>query len=291
MKKIFAAVALLTMAVGLSSCDDSVLSASQAKKALKKEAMFSKNYAVTNFNTGFYEVTERQLDQLAQLQAAGVISFTTETVKYQKRRSKYDFWRGYIYYFVDATATFADVKLTKDGEKYIVENPVTQREDLYKDFKDNENYAEAIPDYMAVTYNAQPAAPEVVEEVVVEEVGVDDSMVIAEDAIVEVSPVPVEPEAPVANNPEAPYQAALDRVNTTAYHMLMGQFVIKKVKEIRCTEEMAKNGEGKCQVIYTFEDKTPFGYVYGAPAQGYLNSAEAKFTYYNDMGWTVSSLN
>ncbi len=65
MNKFLSMVACAAIICGMTSCGDSeVLSVSSAKKALKKEAFFAKDYATHNFNTGFYEVDETDLDRL-----------------------------------------------------------------------------------------------------------------------------------------------------------------------------------------------------------------------------------
>ncbi|MDE6283496.1 MAG: hypothetical protein K2L97_05860, partial [Muribaculaceae bacterium] len=55
MKKLILLAGIAIAAIGLSSCDDSVLSKSSARKAIKKEAMFADDYAVGKFNIGYYE--------------------------------------------------------------------------------------------------------------------------------------------------------------------------------------------------------------------------------------------
>lgn len=284
MKKVFALIAATAVVMGLTSCDDSVLSASSAKKALKKEAFFSKDYAVKTFETGFYEVDTDKLNDLAKLQAAGVITFTTETVKYRMRRSHYDFWKGYTYYYIDGESIFATVDFTDEGRKYVVDEPVTMREDVYKDLKANINYEERVPDYMSAVYTGQIAGATVEDvEVTVDSI-VADSVAVAEDATVieESSPIPVN------DDPEAAYRAALERVAIVGNNVRLGQYAIEKVKEVRCTPEQAKNGDGSCVAIITFKDKTPFGFVLGAPLEGYLTSGKVQFKYYNDIGWVVS---
>lgn len=94
--------------------------------------------------------------------------------------------------------------------------------------------------------------------------------------------------APV--DPNAAYEAAMARVNREEHQVLLGRYKFIKVKEVLCSEEMAKNGVGKCRLLYTFEDKTPFGYVLGAPREGYVEDTEVSFVYYQDLGWTVSDM-
>lgn len=90
MKKFLLLLAVVFLLAGTScSNGDSALSASSAEKAVKKYPMFAKDSQVINFNTGFYEVNESSLQQLAQLAAAGMITYTTESAieKRTKRAS------------------------------------------------------------------------------------------------------------------------------------------------------------------------------------------------------------
>lgn len=291
MKKIFALLVTSAMVMSLSSCgDDSVLSSSSAKKALKKEAIFAEDFATVKFNTGYYEVSESQLTELQQLKAAGMITLTSETVIEKVQKRNYSYWSGYTYYNVDKTHIFASVQLTEEGKKLEIAEPTTQRADVIKDFKDNKDYEEVVPDYMNnyETTNPTPATEQAapVEEVAEEEVVAADSTVaVVEEEVAEVVPDP----QPVKADPNAAYNAALAKVNTEEHNMLLGRYELKKVKEVLCTEDMAKNGTGKCMAIITFRDKTPFGYVYGAPKQDYLSAYNVSFIHYQDLGWTVKS--
>ena len=88
MNKFLSMVACAAIICGMTSCGDSeVLSASSAKKALKKEAFFAKDYATHNFNTGFYEVDETDLNRLAKLQAAGMVTAMSTTPLTSNTRS------------------------------------------------------------------------------------------------------------------------------------------------------------------------------------------------------------
>lgn len=292
MNKLIALSVATFIAVGLTSCDDSVLSTSSAKKAINKEAVFAKDYATVAFNTGFYEVNESQLLDLKRLQAAGMISFSTETVIEKVQKSSYNYWTGYNYYTVDEKHIFANVQLTEEGMKYVVENPTTKRADIIEDFKANENYEELIPDYMEIfasdieedTAFVEEEPEEVVEVVEENTSGLSDSVE------TEAPSQPVQESTQTKAEPNAAYNAAIAKVHTEEHQMLLGRFSLEKVKEVRCTEEMAKNGRGECQAIITFKDKTPFGYVYGAPQQDYLQVVSVSFIHYQDLGWIVESI-
>lgn len=72
--------------------------------------------------------------------------------------------------------------------------------------------------------------------------------------------------------------------------LTLGRFRLEKVKEIRRTEDMAKNGVGECKAIITFKDKIPSGFVLGASRQECLHIANVSFLRYKDMGWLVKSM-
>lgn len=293
MKKVIAMLAAAALVLGVSSCgDDAVLGKSAAKKAIKKEAVFAKDFATASFDTGYYEVDEDYILKLAQLQAAGVITYKIDNVVEKVQKRNYNYWSGYSYYTVDNEHMFATVEFTDEGRKLVVEKPTRTREDIAKDFKTNEDFEEAMPDYMnSTTDNAEPAPESVAveEEATVETAAPDSAVAEADSVATEVVEEVVEEVAAPAN-PNAAYEAAVARVNREEHQVLLGRYKFIKVKEVLCSEEMAKNGVGKCRLLYTFEDKTPFGYVLGAPRQGYVEDTEVSFVYYQDLGWTVSDM-
>lgn len=300
MKKILYAACTALLLVGATSCcGDSPLTASSAKKALKKEAMFSKNNAVVHFDAGFQEVTSSELDNLAMLKAAGVIDYTTEVVtEYTTSRQ----WVGGWYYGSYQTVenktehTFANVTLTEAGKKYVIEEDdvVSQRADQMKDFKANKDWEEEIPDYLNATHSSAPAQEEeaVVEEVV-EAVAVDSAVTVdefIEEVAEEVTPEP-EPEPVKASNKNAAYEAALAKVNVETVIVRIGTIELVKVKEVLCTDDMFEAGRGTCSFIYKVAEVTPFGYVFGGNTnKGLLQLGKAEFVLYNDLGWTVSDI-
>ena len=291
MKKLFAVIVSALLVFGLTSCDDSVLSKSSAKKALKKEAVFDPDFATAEFSTGYYEVDEDDLNNLARLKAAGMVNYSTETVIEKVTRRDYSYWSGTYYYTVDVEHTFANVSLTEEGLKYVIEEPTRHREDLIKDLKANKDYEEAVPDYMKAIHQkevapaAQKPAAKAAEAPATDTVVVD---TVVEETVVE-EPKPQQAKQK-ADNPNRAYEAATAKVNRETHNMLLGHYELEKVKEVRCSDEMAKNGVGECMFLYTFKDKTPFGFVLGAPAQDYVNTAKANFIYYQDLGWVASSI-
>ena len=49
-----------------------------------------------------------------------------------------------------------------------------------------------------------------------------------------------------------------------------------------------EEGKGTCKYIYKFVDKTPFGYVFDAPSEGWLSQSSATLRHYQDLGWVVT---
>lgn len=295
MKKLFLSLVAVSVLLGLASCsgDGKPLSASSAKSALKKEAFFAKDSQVVTFKVGFQEISNEQLQNLARLKAAGVIDYSAESVTETKTETYGSYWSGYYNRSYEVTHIFADVKLTPEGEKLVVENPTEMRADQLNDFAPNKDYKEKVPDYMSASdysFSEAPKEAPVEEDVVVE--GVEEVVADSVDVAVEVETLqPKKSESKKKADPNAAYQAMLDRVNTTEVKVLLGRYEIVKVKEVLCTEDMFKEGRGTCTVLYKFVDKTPFGYVFDAPQENYIQSVKVNMLHYQDLGWTLVSDN
>ena len=138
MKKL---LVMLPIAIAmLTSCDETILTASLAKDAVKKDAYWETPYVTKTFNTGYYEISLDELVKFQQLQTAGVIDLVVE--KAIEKRENY--WRGteYIDHY------FVDVKLTSKGSKYILDEEIKKgRKDLLDELDDN-NETEDMPSYM-----------------------------------------------------------------------------------------------------------------------------------------------
>lgn len=293
MKKVLSFLTAGVILFGMTACsgEGSPLSKSSAKSALKKEAVFAKDSQVASFALGFQEISESEFNGLVALKAAGVVDYTLESVvEYRENRVWGGYWVGSYTETVEVTHVFANVSLTPEGQKYIVAEPTEYRKDLAEILKANKDYEEFEPDYMSVTDAAyqQLIAPKPAKaaEPVVEEVVDADTAVVEE--VVEQAPTHNPNQARKADNKNAAYEAMVARVSTETVKVLLGRFEIEKVREVLCTEEMFKDGKGSCKVYYKFVDKTPFGYVLGAPKADYLMSATVKFIHYQDLGWVVA---
>lgn len=282
MKKI-TLVVMMAIAVTLGSCsNENPLTESSAKKALKKEAIFNKDNLARKFKLGYYDASEDELQTLAKLQAAGMITFTVDKVVEHISRRERSYWSSYVvnkkvnHYFVN-------VAMTEEGKKHVIEERVTLRDDLAKDMKLNEGLEEAVPEYMNATYAIEEDSEEVVEdgEVIEENNTVAEADTSATETSAEQSP-----EA----DPNAAYNAARSRVNVEEVYVRLGRHKLLKIKEVKCTEDMYKAGKGSARAFIEFTDKTPFGYVFDCPANGFVTAVEVDFTLYQDMGWLVSEV-
>ena len=83
------------------------------------------------------------------------------------------------------------------------------------------------------------------------------------------------------------YERAKAKVNVTTVQIILGEIEFVKAKEIYCPEEWQKLGKASCKIITAFTGKTPFGYVYGAPAEGHRNIESIVLKRYEDLGWVV----
>lgn len=279
-------------AFSLVSCDSDRLSARLAKKAVEEHTAFRDSSLTVQFNVGYYEVSEDDIAQLNQLQKANVITFKTEKVTEKKKRWSYS-WYSSSSYTENIEHTFADVKLTEEGRKYLVSEKPAMREDWEKVLRKLEKKYKELkePDFMNLEAKAGEK-PEKKEEAVPEkpekEDEVIDSAEVAE-AMAEVA-APMEEEKPAETTASAgSYEAAVERVKVETCNMLAGKLKVVEVLDVFCPEEYVKNGKGECSVVYEIEDRTPFGWVlYKSENYGVMNF---RLLHTEDNGWVVAKAN
>ncbi len=279
----------MAASASLTSCGESeVLTKGDAKSAIKKDPAFRDSSYTATFNTGYYEVSENDITTLKQLEKAGVITVKLTNVIEQKRQYSYSYWSGRTSYTVDVEHTFAQVDFTEAGWKYVVWNRPRLREDVEKDLKLNEKDTEEIlPDFMNVEAATEENVAAVKETVGTVET---DTTVAAVDSIATEEVVQEVVEEVAAPAAEAdPYEAASSRINIKSWDVMLGKIKVVKAKEVFCPAEDAEKGTGTCTFIVEFYDKTPFGWVNEAPANGTRMQLKATLTRYNDMGWVVTS--
>lgn len=306
MKRFFYFSCMLLLLIGTAGCgQDGPLSKRSAKKALERSAMFAKDSQVTEFQTGFYEATVSDLDKLAQLKAAGMVTYTAEGVmEYTKDRKwvpTYSYFYGmryqnggyYSYTEKETPHVFVSVSLTEEGKKFVIEKPTVMRKDYAQLVKHNDDYKENLPEYMKVRDNTfeklTGTAPERNDSIEVSEIVEVDSIEADSVAVLEEVAQEEEPkkQATEPADKNAKFKELQARVKSETVNVLLGRFKVVKVIDVCCTEDMFKAGRGTCNVVFTFTDPTPFGYVLSDNKPDFYLIRNCSFRLYQDTGWTL----
>ena len=282
MKKCLMFVPLALLAL-LTSCDNTALTAGAVEDAVMMDVSWDNPQVLKTFKVGYFEVSEDRIIELRQLQAAGMITLKVEKAVEEK------VWRGWYNSSTDyIDHYYAEVALTEKGQKYVFEGEVKKgRKDIIKDMKDNEK-EDVTPDYMlnlpalkVTTLLPNPSSVAAQDETL-EALNVNAQ---AQDVVEDME------ETVVDSTDAAPelsaYERAKAKVNATTVHIILGEMEFVKAKEIYCPEEWQKLGKASCKIIIAFTGKTPFGYVYGAPAEGHRNIESIELKRYEDLGWVV----
>ena len=276
----FVPLALLAL---LTSCDNTALTAGAVEDAVMMDVSWENPQVLKTFNVGYFEVSEDRIIELRQLQAAGMITLKVEKAVEEK------VWRGWYNSSTDyIDHYYAEVALTEKGQKYVFEGEVKKgRKDIIKDMKDNEK-EDVTPDYMlnlpalkVTTLLPNPSSVAAQDETL-EALNVNAQ---AQDVVEDME------ETVVDSTDAAPelsaYERAKAKVNATTVQVILGEMEFVKAKEIYCPEEWQKLGKASCKIIIAFTGKTPFGYVYGAPAEGHRDIESIELKRYEDLGWVV----
>lgn len=276
----FVPLALLAL---LTSCDNTALTAGAVEDAVMMDVSWDNPQLLKTFKVGYFEVSEDRIIELRQLQAAGMITLKVEKAVEEK------VWRGWYNSSTDyIDHYYAEVALTEKGQKYVFEGEVKKgRKDIIKDMEDNEK-EDVTPDYMlnlpalkVTTLLPNPSSVAAQDETL-EALNVNAQ---AQDVVEDME------ETVVDSTDAAPelsaYERAKAKVNATTVQIILGEMEFVKAKEIYCPEEWQKLGKASCKIIIAFTGKTPFGYVYGAPAEGHRSIESIELKRYEDLGWVV----
>lgn len=275
-----------------TSCDSDELSPRLAKKALQDSPELRDSCLTRTFNTGYYEIEADDTVKLGQLQRAGVITYTTETVVEKKTRYRYS-WYGSSSYTENVDHIFATVELTEQGKKLEVANKPQLRSVYEKALGlfDKKKEIEE-PAYMSAmaAEKAKKAEKSETNEPESDEYATEDSVAVDTFAVEEDYDEPVTEPTPAATKTD-PYDEACSRVNMVQHEMLLGKIEIVKVIDVFCPEEYKKSGAGECNFVYEITELTPFAWVYCDQEQLQTRKlATAKFKHTVDQGWYVTSV-
>ena len=84
------------------------------------------------------------------------------------------------------------------------------------------------------------------------------------------------------------YERAKAREKSELCYVQLYKLDLDKVRNLRCTDDMAKDGRATCEAIFRYVDVTPFGRIIGGVHEGQPQAQKCSFTYFNDKGWVVN---
>ena len=272
-----AACALLFGGMTLASCGGSdEFTASSAEDALEDfNLLFNENAGpgTNTFNVGYYEVTPGEGNTLRQLVKAGVITCKFDVVVEEVTKYRYVGWNRETY-TENKHHIFANVQLTKEGEKYVAKT------DLKNEVRD---------DYKKVVVKIQEAMSKEVKAP--EYTTLPDTIFYSEESkATEKS----DDNSNFNDNNEvagkSAYQIALSKVASTPVKVRGYKLKLKNVFDVYATEDMMKNNKGECKFTAQMTDFTPFAWVQKKNLKEEIILLKASFKKYQDKGWVVENV-
>jgi hypothetical protein len=258
-----------------------------AEEAVKKDVYWDNPYLTTSFTIGYYEIDFYEIEELKQLYTAGVIDLSIDKAVVEHKN----------YYWGDVSYRdhyFVDVKLTNKGKKYVFEDEIKKgRKDILEELGYDEPI-EKTPGYMTdvkdVAINTLLPDPSKKQKEEKREEKHDshsnDYSTTTYDNTSYNYNSSSSSKAYEEPTPTA-YEVARDKVHRENVTVITGEMRIVKAKEVYCPEDYYKRGAGTCKIITEFTNKTPFGYVLGAPTEGVRKIETYQFKRYEDLGWVV----
>lgn len=288
-------MAALLAVAALSSCDNSILTAGLAEDAVEKDVFWDDPKVTKDISIGYFEINKDDLLPYQQMKAAGLITFTIDKVVEKKTHYNYDYWYGRSSYTTNENHYFINVQLTEEGKKYVVETEDGKirkgRKDRIKDMRleDKElQEEEALPEYMT-KYEAVKLGEEELAAAPTTnnaDVAAGDTTAVDSAVVEDIAAEEMQPDKPKSS--QSAYEAALAKVNVESVTVVIGEYKIVKCKKVYCPEEWVKLGKGTCDMVFEFKNKTPFGYILGAPKEKSRHVISYTLTRYEDLGWVVN---
>lgn len=268
------AVGLAIVAVSIfASCGNSTeFTVGRAEDAIEDLPMFQDSANVIKLQTGYYEEGDANTRlKLRQLAANEMLTYSAEQINEYIPASYWSRAKTIPHVFIT-------VALTEKGKKYIVTEPIKDKDS--EELK-NKNKEE--------TYPESSVASE--EQIPLRNPQADSS----DDSSVESSPSYNNSSSSSSSQSSSsaestPYQLAKAKEQTETFQMLGYKLKVYKVKNIIATEESIKNGKATCDAILEISEATPFGRILSSVKKGDRQMAEnIEFTYFVDKGWQVKS--
>lgn len=258
----------------LASCgNDTEFTQSTAEKAVKKEIkVATDNYQHAQVNTGYYELDSKSdRYRLRKLAAAGMITYKAEVVT-EVRGS---------YYTYEIEHVFVNVALTEEGQKYVLTDEEVEK---IKEAVENADIDEDL-----VGNNDETEYPE---DKVSEEENFGNNGTAPSQSSSSNSKAS-RPQSTTTSNGNvaemSDYEKAKAKEIISTVYVETTKTKVVKARDLRCTEEMMKNGRAEAEVIFEMFDVTPFGRILSGVRDGERKVSKVNFIYYNDKGWVAES--
>lgn len=260
----------------LTSCGNGELTKGKAEDALEEGLlMFQDNSQYENIPVGYFQLdNESARASLKQLADVGLITYKVDKVIEKKRISNYSWYSGTSYSYRDVDHYFVTLALTPEGQKFVIDEPVTELidEDMVNKKAEQE---EVSPQSVLAAADS---------------VRIADSIAAVEAAAAEMAEEnpPLNQVKPDAPKEKSAYELAVDKVNMTSVCVRTHKNKIVKVKNVFCPEDMLKEGKATCEYIYEYSKVTPFGRILDKLVEGDRHKGTASFVHYIDRGWCVA---
>lgn len=264
-------IAIMAVSAFVSCGNNKEFTSGRAEDAIEELSIFQDSANVVTLKTGYYEENDASTrHKYRQLAANEMLTYSAEQINEYIPAT---YWSR----AKTNTHVFITVALTEKGKKYIVNEPVKDKD--AEEMK-NKNKEQTYPEDGVSSDEQIPLRnPQTTE---------DDNIKSSSSNSSRTNPYNI-PSSSTAKEPSM-YQKAKDKEYSESHHMLAYKLKIHKVKNLICTEESMKEGKASCDAILEVSDATPFGRILSYVRKGDRQSAKnIKFFYFIDKGWQVKN--
>ena len=266
-------LAIMAVSAFVSCGNNKEFTSGRAEDAIEDLPMFQDSANVTTLKVGYYEENDAAMRyKLRQLAANEMLTYSAEQInEYIPAR----YWNR----AKTKEHVFITVSLTEKGKKYIVNEPIKDKES--KELE-NKNKEQTYPESTVADNEQIPLRNPQTTESDVAQSSDSGSSYNNNNSYSSSSNSSVKE--------KSMYQKAKDKEYSESHNMLAYKLKVYKVKNLICTEESMKDGKASCDAILEVSDSTPFGRILNSAYKGDRQMAKnIKFFYYIDKGWQVKN--
>lgn len=267
-----AGLAVVTVFFFVSCGNNKQLTTGSAEDAIEQLPMFQDSANVVTLKTGYYELEEANARyKLRQLAANELLTYSAEQI------NEY-IPAGYWSKAKTIPHVFVTVALTEKGKKYIVTEPIKDKDS--EDLK-NKNKEETYPESSVVENEQIPLRNP--------QEGSNDVSNNDSSSSYDNSGNNDSSDSYTSSEESSEYKKAKAKEHSEVLNLLGYKLKVYKVKNLVCTEETMKNGKASCDAILEINETTPFGRIMASIKKGDRQLAKnIQFSYYIDKGWQVN---